>query len=310
MSFQRIVTRTLPDGSIRKVYPFHISLEGMESITLCRDEEDYGHLEKCFYIACWMCNCLPIIGIAMSNHGHLALLAEAMAVAQKVGELIKKRHSQYISWKYNEKSILGRSDINVQYLDSEWYVRNALAYIPRNALDTGCRIEDYRWSGYRGMFVNGKCPVNCRKVSEMSRREREALFRSHEDLSRVPWLVNTDGFVEPVSACDYQYLESAFNNDPGFFLKVIGLLNPSEMEQILVINGRRRQTDTELLAIIANLAEKWYKRTVPELTPEMKARLIPYLDRNYRTSAAQLARCMQLPRDIVSQLLPKRPQTQ
>ncbi len=310
MSFQRIVTRTLPDGSTRKVYPFHISLEGMESITLCRDEEDYGHLEKCFYIACWMCNCLPIIGIVMSNHGHLALLAVNMAIAQKVGELIKKRHSQYLSWKYNEKSIMRRTDINVQYLDNEWYVRNALAYIPRNALDTGCRIEDYRWSGYRGMFVNGKCPVNTRKVSEMSRREREALFRSHEDLSHVPWLVNRDGFVEPVSACDYPYLESAFNNDPAFFLKTIGLLNPSEMEQKLVLNGRQRHSDTELLAIISNLAEKWYKRTVQNLTPEMKARLIPYLDRSYRTSVPQLARCMQLPRDTVSQLLPKRPQTQ
>ena len=182
MAFQRTPTRQLPDGSISKVYPFHISLEGMESNLLCRDEEDYDHLEKSFYLSAWKNNCLVVMEIAMSNHGHFAVLAISLALARKVGELIKKRHSQYISWKYNEKSILRRSDINVQYLDNEWYVRNALAYIPRNALDTGCRIEDYRWSGYRGMFVNGKCPVNCRKVSEMSRREREALFRSHENI--------------------------------------------------------------------------------------------------------------------------------
>ncbi len=51
MAFQRVVERLLPDGTIAKVYPFHISLEGMESILLCRDDEDYDHLEKSFYLS-------------------------------------------------------------------------------------------------------------------------------------------------------------------------------------------------------------------------------------------------------------------
>ena len=305
MAFQRIVTRKLPNGQSGKVYPFHLSLEGMESVTLCQDEEDYDHLEKSYYLACWKSNCLPIIGIAMSNHGHLALLAEELGAAKKTGTLIKKRHSQYLSWKYNESGVLGRADVNIQYLDSDWYVRNALAYIPRNALDTGCRIEDYKWSGYRGMFVEGACPAGVRKVSELSRREREALLRTHEDLSQVPWIVNADGCVEPVSACDHLYLESAFNNDPAFFLKTLGTLNPTEMQQKLVENGRRRQTDMELLAILTNLADKWYHRAATDLTPEMKARLLPYLYRCYRTNIPQLARCLQMPRDLVRELCPR-----
>ena len=304
MAFQRIVTRKLPNGQSGKVYPFHLSLEGMESVTLCRDEEDYDHLEKSYYLACWKSNCLPIIGIAMSNHGHLALLAEKLEAAKQVGILIKKRHSQYLSCKYNESGVLGRADINIQYLDSDWYVRNALAYIPRNALDTGCRIEDYKWSGYRGMFVEGACPAGVRKVSEMTRRERRALLRTHEDLSQVPWIVNADGCVEPVSACDHLYLESAFNNDPAFFLKTLGTLNPAEMQQKLVENGRRRQTDMEMLAILTNLADKWYHRSPTDLTPEMKARLLPYLYRCYRTNIPQLARCLQMPRDLVRELCP------
>ena len=100
---------------------------------------------------------------------------------------VKKRHSQYLSWKYNERGILSRARMDVRYLDSDWYVRNALAYIPRNAEDAGCRIEDYRWSGYRGMFVQGKSPAACRSVIGLSRREREDLFHTHLDLSKVPW---------------------------------------------------------------------------------------------------------------------------
>ena len=304
MAFQRIVFRTLPDGSIQKVSPFHISLEGLESDLLCRDDEDFDHLEKSIYVSAWRHNCIPVMHIAMSNHGHSCILATDMEQAVNTGELIKKRQSQYLSWRYNEKGILRRSDINVQYLDTDWYVRNALAYIPRNAQDTNCRIEDYRWSSYRGMFMNGKTTSAVKRVAEMSERERDALFRTHIDLSRVPWLVNVNGSVEPASACDWKYLESAFNHDQAFFLKTIGMVNCAEMQQKLVMNGRIRQTDTEMLSIVSNLAEKWFNVSVLALTPEMKARILPFLYRGYRTSIPQLARCLKMTRDSVVRLIP------
>lgn len=295
--------RNLPDGKVRKVFPFHISLEGMETTLLCRDDEDYDHLEKSFYVSAHMANCLVIIAIAMSNHGHCSLLAVSIESAFKAASLIKKRHSQYLSWKYKEKAVLARSDVSVKYLDSDWYVRNALAYIPRNAIDAGSRVEDYRWSGYRGMFAEGRCPDAVRRVADMSRREREAIFHTHEDLSGVPWLVNADGSVEPASACDHAYLESAFSNDQAFFLKTIGTVNVPEMQQMLVTSGRHSRTDTEMLAVIKQLADKWYHKTVPEMTPEIKAKLLPYLYKSYRTTVPQLARCLGMPRDVVAGLL-------
>ena len=300
MAFERVVSRKLPDGSFRKVYPFHLSLEGMESVLLCRDEEDYDHLEKSFYLSAWKSNCLVVISIAMSNHGHVCVLAPEMGSAILAGEMIKKRHSQYLSWKYNQPGILSGAHVDIQYLDSDGYVRNALAYIPRNAQDAGCRIEDYTWSGYRGMFVEGKSPMACRRVSALSRRERESMFRTHMDLSNVPWLINSSGSVEPASACDWKYLESAFANDQTFFLKTIGMVNMSEMRQKLQLNKRVRHTDSEMLAIVTNLADKYYHRSLSELTPEMKARMLPYLYRGYKTGIPQLARCLQLPREVVA----------
>ena len=76
------------------------------------------------------------------------------------------------------------------------------------------------------------------------------------------------------------------------------------MRQMLVISGRKRQTDTEMLAIVKNLADKWYGKTLMELTPEMKARILPYLYRSYHTTIPQLARCLGMPRDVVATLLP------
>lgn len=303
MEFKRIVTRTLPNGKASKVYPFHISLEGLESNLLCRDDEDYDHLVKSFLIGSYKHNCIIIIYIAMSNHGHIALLSEDMNCAYNAARSIKKRHSQYLSWKYNEKSLLARSDISVKYLDSDSYLRNALAYIPRNALDAGSRIEDYPWSSYRGVFSQGRCPSAIRSVSSLSRRERESIFRTHEDLNNVPWLLNAENNVEPASACDYQYLESAFKCDQAFFLRTIGSLNLSQMRQQLVVNGRIRQTDTEMLAVIKDMADRWFHKPMLDLTPEQKARMLPYLYRSYRTSIPQLARCLSMNRNVVSGLL-------
>ena len=306
MAFQRVVNRKMPDGRLKKVYPFHLSLEGMESTLLCRDEEDYDHLQKSYYLSAWKHNCLIVSEIAMSNHGHAAILAPDMEGAYGVGEWVKKRHSQYLSWKYNESGVLSRSDINVQYLDNDWYVRNALAYIHRNALDAGSRIEDYPWSSYRAMFVEGRCPQGVMRVSALSRREREAFFRTHEQLAGVPWLLNNDRHLEPASACDYTYLEEAFNHDQAFFFKTLGSVNEAEMSQILVLNGRERHTDASMMAIIAKLADKWYHAEVLKMTPEQKARILPYLYRSYRTSIPQLSRCLQMSREVVASLLPGR----
>lgn len=303
MAFERVVFRMLPDRQTQKVYPFHLSLEGMESVLLCRCDEDYDHLEKSFYLAALACNTLIVIGIAMSNHGHAVLLAPNLAAVVKTGELIKKRHSQYLSWKYNERGLLAASRPDVRYLDSDWYVRNALAYVPRNALDAGCRVEDYRWSGYRGMFVEGRCPPGGKIVAEMGTRERNNLFHTHEDLSRVPWIVNAEGQVEPASACDYRYLESAFAYDQAFFLKSIGSVNVAEMYQKLSLSGKLKQSDSQLSAIVNDWAARWFNSPVNELTLEKKARLLPYLYRACRTSVPQLARCLQLPREVVSRLL-------
>lgn len=304
MAFERIVTRFLPSGRKSRVYPFHISLEGLESATLCREDEDYDQLEKGFYISAWKNDTIPVIGIAMSNHGHLALLAADRKSALVTGELIKKRHSQYLSWKYGEKGLLDRSVVDVRYLDSDWYVRNVLAYIARNALDAGERIEDYRWSGYRGMFAGGRCPDGITRVSTLSTRQWEGLFHTHENLGKVPWMLNLHGQVEPVSACDYEYLESAFAHDQSFFLKTIGSVNTAEMKEMLIMNTRARRTDTEILAIINNLSGKWFQKSIMELTPEMKARLVPYIYRSYRTSVPQLARCIRMSREHISSLLP------
>ena len=196
---------------------------------------------------------------------------------------------------------MARTRISVQYLDSDRYVRNALAYIPRNAVDTGYRIEDYPWSSYRGMFAGALKGV--RAVSGLSRREKETLLRTHKDLSQVPWVLDEQDRIVPNSACDCAYVESAFLGDQAYYLRMIGEVNPAEMRQKLVLNSRVWQNDAQFMVCVADVAGRWFKKEVPALTPAEKAKLVTYLFRSYCTSVAQLARCLQLRKEDVRRVL-------
>ncbi len=309
MGFERITTRQLPDKTVRRVYPFHISLEGMESVLLCRDDEDYDTMTKYIHICSWVNNVLVIIEIAMSNHGHVSVLAQDYEAAERTGECIKKNYSQYLTWKYGENRTMKRADVNVQYLDSDWYVRNTLAYIPRNALDAGSSVDEYPWSSYRAMFSSAPRDPFSRQVSALSRRDKESLLHTHADLRGVPWLLDRNGRLDPATTCDREYLESAFNHDQAYFLKTIGAVNCAEMHQKLVAGPRRWQKDDEFYLTLSDTADRWFQKKIPELTIEMKSRLIPYIFRCYRTSPSQLARCLRLEMSQVEEILSHAAQT-
>ena len=61
MGFERICFRTLPDGSVRKVFPYHISLEGMAQLVLCRDDDDYDVMVKYIFICARRKNVIVVI---------------------------------------------------------------------------------------------------------------------------------------------------------------------------------------------------------------------------------------------------------
>lgn len=306
MAFQRIVARTLPDGRTTQVYPFHLTMEGLESNLLCRDEEDYDVVEKYMYVAAWECNVLVVSHVVMSSHGHQCVLAPNLEHVLNLANTLKQRCSMHISRKYGERNILLGTSADVQILDSDWYVRNVLAYIPRNVVELGIRPEDYRWSSYRSMFVMGVCTDGVYRVSALSRREKESMMHTHADLSRVPWQLDRDGHLVPVTCCDWQYAEAAFGGDQAFFLKTVGSVNCAEMDLKLVLNHRGRRTDSAFFLTVDDLAGRWFQKKPFELTAEQKTRLVPYLYHCYRTSVPQLARCMRMERSEVERIIRKK----
>ena len=304
---QRIVSRVLPDGSIRYVQPFHVSLEGMETAVLCRDDMDYDAFVKIICVCARRKNVLVIIYAVVSNHSHIAVLALSEGDADAYGEEVKQVCSMWLSHRYGERGLLQGMDVKALPLDTEWYLRNALAYIPRNALDNGVNVNEYPWSGYRAMFQTFPTQAGqFRKVSEMTQRERRAILHTADVLVDVPWLVDASGMLVPESFCDNDYLEQVFNHDQVYFIRTIGSQNSAEMKQKLIDAPRTMLKDSDFYQEVDAIALRWFKVGLSALTLEQKMRLIPFLKRTRKTTVPQLARIFGLERAKIDAILKPR----
>lgn len=284
-------------------------MEGLERTILCRDEEDYDAMVKILCVSARRKNVVLVIYAVVSNHCHAVVLARYQQDADDYGEEVKRMAAMWFSRKYGESGVLKGTDVKAICLDSDWYVRSALAYVPRNALDNGCNVNEYPWSGYRAMFSQDVSKrVNVRPVSSLHRDEMRRIMHTADKLKDVPWLLDDSGRLIPSSICDSAYLEQAFGNDQSFFLRTIGSLNPAEMNQKLIDNPRMRLADSEFYKYVAAVSLRWFKAELSRLSLEQKARLIPYISRTMKTSVPQLARTFGLDRGVIRKMLGRPPE--
>lgn len=303
---ERIAIRTLPDGRVGRLQPVHVCLEGLEDTIICRDEEDYDAMVKIMAVAALRKNVRIVIYAVVSNHFHATVLALLQEDARQYGEEVKRMYAMWFSRKYGEKKAMRHVSVSAIVLENEWHLRNSLAYIPRNALDNGCNVATYPWSGYSAMFRPSGETLQGRRVSTLSKREREAIMHTGDDLKRVPWLLDERNHLIPASICDHVYLEQAFDYDPAYFLKQIGTVNTAEMQWKLVDAPRRMLPDTEFLSAVNDVSQRWFKLPVGNLAMEKKQRLIPYIHHTMKTTVPQLARTFGLSRDEIARALQRK----
>ena len=260
-------------------------------------------LTKYVFLCALSKNVRVVTYVVVSNHLHVIVLAENQAQAEAYGDEIRRRYAMWFSHRYHERRLYHDKCVDAQWIDTDWYLRNAIAYVFRNALDNGDSVEKYPWSGYRALFCNGRCSVWTRPVSTLTKRETETLFHTNESISSTGWLINADGQLEPVSTCDFDYVEKAFDGSQSFLLRMIGTVNMAEMKQKLVDAPRTRMLDGEFFKHISSVSDRWFGKTVSELSRVEKTRLIPYISHTTCTSIPQLARAFGMGRNEIADIL-------
>ena len=299
----RVVDRVLPDGYIGHFQPFHVCIKGLETALLCREDDDYDAMVKVLCVSARRKNVIVIIYAVVSNHCHAAILAMTQADADAYAKDIKKVYSMWVNKKYGDRNILHRVESKAICLDNPWYIRNALAYIPRNALDNGCCINEYPWSGYGAMFRGPLNTPDARRVSGLTQRERIAIMHTGDDLKNVPWLIDGKNRLIPDSFCDKDYLEQAFDHDAAFWLKTIGGQNSAELHYVLGEKPYQMITDSEFIKDVEETCQRWFKQGIANLSMDQKTRIAPYLYRTRKTSIPQLSRVLGLTRERLSSIL-------
>ena len=304
MSYVKAAIRKLPDGTENFVFPFHVSLEGLERCVICRDDEDCDAMVKTLCVCARRKNVIIIIYAVASNHAHAAVLALKRDNAMAFGNEVKRNYSLKFKNRYGECNVLRRTTVDVRSIGDMKYLRNVLTYIPKNAFDNGAaNLNEYKWTGFRAMFSSNKPELL--KVSDLTRREKESIMRTGDDLNGVPWVLNSDNELEPWSFCDSAYLEEAFNKDQAFFFRLLGTVSSSEMIQKTQISPREMKTDADFCKDMDELAMAWYGKGVRNLGSEKKARLLQHAYRTTKTTIPQLSRTFGINRKTVSLLLGK-----
>lgn len=304
MKFERCPFVEMPDGKIVRMYPFHISMEGMESKILFKDDDDYDSFIKILFVIAYKKMNSVVEYCVVSNHAHYVILSDSYYSAAGFGDEAKRIYSMHFNKKYRETGILRRCNTHCVLLDSDRYLRNALAYDLRNALDNGAEnINEYKWSSFRAVFCNGNIQVPTQNVCNLTRDEIRRIMHTHNALKDVDWVLNINNELEPASTCNWKYFENAFLNDNIFFLKTLGLLNTAELKQQLIYNPKERKKDQDMLICVNDISHKWYQLGLNELPIEKKARLLLFVYRSYRTTPNQMARVFELSREKVLSLL-------
>lgn len=300
--FELAPYRELSDGTIARVYPYHLCFEGKEDAVLFRDDEDCDVMVKYIALSAHKCATFLVHYVVVSNHVHIILLAAEENSAIKLANDLKKRYSMWMNKKYSTKKILCRLEYNILLLDSIWYLRNAIAYVTRNALDNSDAVDSYRWCAHQAFFISTQ-NKRTTKVADISTRDVRKIFHCRDFSGKKTWAIDNTSRLEPSSVCDVSYVESAFNKNPVYYMKVVGVVNIAEMKMKLEELPRGMRYDADLYQLVSEISMKWYNLEIDRLSLLQKSRLLPYVYRTIRTSVPQLARVLGLEREKVSELL-------
>lgn len=274
----------------------------MRKTLLCKEDEDYDCFVKYIFVCALRCNVIVVSYAVVSNHAHILVLSPDKTSCYRLGDDLKRIYGMYFTQNHHEESPMAGNKVIPFEIRSDRHLRNAMAYIPRNAEDNGGHISEYRWSSFNAYFSRAE-ECRGRRVRTLSTRETKRTFRTNLSLKKVPWEIDGAGSLIPASACDHRYLEDAFLNNEAFFLRLVGSVNVSEMQEMLILAPRMKLRDSEFRKEAENLCQEWFQTRLSEISRDKKIRLIVHLDRTRHCSIPQLARVFGLDREDLTQLL-------
>lgn len=285
---------------------YHVSTEGLEQVTLLKDEEDYRIAWNYLALVAWRTGVDVVAFVLMSNHIHTLLACRDVMQAKKAINLFKQLLSTYLRNKYGMSQVMHNSSDSISLIDSIKYLRNCIAYIFRNPISARICLkpEDYKWSSYYSCLKPAAVCGEARKMSDMTYTERRKVMHTGKNLSECPFSVNDEGYVTLDSFVRNDIVSNAFLNSGKMLMYHLGSCNDAKTEYELVYQPMMEATDNDMYdAVSKYVAVRFRSKAISDLTTPEKCSILKTLFFNHKTTVPQLARIMGLSRELVMKML-------
>lgn len=298
----------MEEADIRDLYNgnfYHVCTNGLEQITLLKDEEDYKAAWNYLAMSAWKTGTQIVVFIIMSNHIHEILACRNAAHADKTIKLFKKMLSLYLKKKYGLTKPLHRTKDCISLIDTVRYLKNCIAYILRNAVCARICVkpEDYMWSSYACYF---SCNRNekASSAASMTFSQKRRILKTGLDLSTCPFRIGEDGLVILESFVRHDIVERAYRHSGKSFLYYIGCCNDAKMEYELTCQPLMHVNDHDMHETVTKyVTHRFRGKSISELTSAEKCSILKPLFFNNRTSIPQLSRILGIPRQLIQRIL-------
>lgn len=294
---------------------YHLCTEGLEQVTLLKDDEDYKAAWNYIALSSWRTGVELVAFVIMSNHIHELIICRDREQAVKSVQLFKQQLSKYLRNKYGMSKVLHRTGYSISQIDSPQYLRNCIAYIFRNPVSAKicAKPEAYKWSSYVSVFSAGGLDSqyvtqdnksSVVGVSVLGFTQKRDLLRTGLNLEKCSFTIEPDGLISLNTFVRGDLVEKVFWNSGKSLLYHMGCCNDSEMEYELVHQPLINVSDGEMCNTTTKyVADRFHGKTIPELGISEKCSILKHLLFNHRTSIPQLCRILGLPRELVKKVL-------
>ena len=281
---------------------YHVSSHGLEKNDIFRSREDFiqgmNDIALCVlgYDVCILAFCL------MSNHFHFVLYGtkeECWRFAQEY----KRRCAMRMRIACGEVQGMKEVEISINFIDSQEYLENVIAYVLRNPIAAGVFMMPYHyaWSSI-SLYYKGGCPQAGTKLNSLSERRRLNVLRSHQAVPDT-YMIDANGMILPSCYVDFEMVEKIFRH-PARLMASLARKVENDIEVRFGIAESISITDQELLSQMNELIRlEFGRRSLYQLSVEEKAKLCLSLKRNFGVGVKQIARVTRLNPDVVAKIV-------
>ena len=281
---------------------YHLSSHGLEKNDIFKSREDFiagmNDVALCVlgYDVVIICFCL------MSNHFHFVLYG-TLNECRRFSDEYKRRCAMRMRRSSGEVQGMRDVGVHIDFVDSQEYLENVIAYVLRNPLAAGVHVMPYhyRWSSAMCYFA-GDTEFAGERLNDLSERKRFRILRSRV---AVPdsYMVDAEGVILPSCYVDAEMVEKTFRH-PSRLMLLLAKKIENDVEIRLGVADYVTMTDQEMLTQMNELVRiEFGKESVSQLSMVQRISLCLLMKRNFRAGVKQIARLTRLDPEVVAKVV-------